>query len=279
MLEFEFIGGIFMKNDSHVHSPYCPHGSDDSFEEYIERAIFLKIEEITFTEHAPLPEGFIDPTPDRDSGMDPGHLLDYFQKIASLKEKYKEKITIKTGLEVDYIEGFEAETKRFLNQYGNYLDDSILSVHFIRYENEWHCIDFSDEMFKSIANRLGSIDAVYSSYYDTLEKSVAADLGIFKPKRIGHVTLIHKFQQRFSPKENYDQKLYSILDIMGKQGYELDYNGAGAIKPLCLEPYPPERFVKYALQIGIPLRYGSDAHQAKDLGQGYDACLEEAFSN
>ena len=278
MLVFEFIGGILMKNDSHVHSPYCPHGSSDSFEDYIEQAIMLGIEELTFTEHAPLPEGFVDPTPDRDSGMERGLLLDYFQELASLKKKYKEKIIIKAGLEVDYIEGFEVETKKFLNQVGQYLDDSILSVHFIRSENEWHCIDFSDEVFESIATRSGSVDAVYASYYDTLEKSIAADLGSFKPKRIGHITLIHKFQQRFLPKENYDQKLYSILDKMSNQGYELDYNGAGAIKPLCLEPYPPERFIKYALKLGIPLRYGSDAHQAKDLGQGYDACLAEAFS-
>ncbi|MFJ7974583.1 histidinol-phosphatase HisJ [Peribacillus sp. NPDC096379] len=267
-----------MKIDSHVHSPYCPHGSSDSFEDYIERAITLGIEDLTFTEHAPLPEGFIDPTPDRDSGMERGHLLDYFRELGLLKERYKEKIRIKTGLEVDYIEGFEAETKKFLNKVGKYLDDSILSVHFIRDENEWHCIDFSDEMFNSIAKRVGSVDAVYSSYYDTLEKSIAADLGNFKPKRIGHITLVHKFQQRFSPKENYDQKLYSILDKISRQGYELDYNGAGAIKPLCLEPYPPERFVKYALQLGIPLRFGSDAHQAKDLGQGFNSCLAEAFS-
>ncbi|KMY51269.1 histidinol-phosphatase HisJ [Peribacillus loiseleuriae] len=267
-----------MKIDGHVHSPYCPHGSGDSFEEYIKQAITLEIEELTFTEHAPLPDGFIDPTPDRDSGMERGQLLDYFQELALLKERYKEKITIKTGLEVDYIEGFETETKNFLNKFGKYLDDSILSVHFIRHENEWHCIDFSDEMFKSIANRLGSVDAVYSSYYDTLENSIAADLGDFKPKRIGHITLVHKFQQRFLPKKNYDQKLYSILDKMNKQGYELDYNGAGAIKPLCLEPYPPERFVKYALHLGIPVRYGSDAHQASDLGQGYDTCLAEAFT-
>lgn len=267
-----------MKIDSHVHSPYCPHGSSDSFEDYIERAITLGIEDLTFTEHAPLPEGFIDPTPDRDSGMDRGHLLDYFRELALLKERYKEKIRIKTGLEVDYIEGFETETKKFLNKFGKYLDDSILSVHFIRDKNEWHCIDFSNEMFNSIAKRVGSVDALYSSYYDTLEKSIAADLGNFKPKRIGHITLVHKFQQRFSPKENYDQKLYSILDKISRQGYELDYNGAGAIKPLCLEPYPPERFVKYALQIGIPLRFGSDAHQAKDLGQGFNSCLAEAFS-
>ena len=43
-----------MKTDSHVHSPFCPHGSKDSFVEYIERGIKLGLQEITFTEHAVL---------------------------------------------------------------------------------------------------------------------------------------------------------------------------------------------------------------------------------
>jgi len=37
--------------DGHVHSPYCPHGSKDSFELYIESALKLGLKEITFTEH------------------------------------------------------------------------------------------------------------------------------------------------------------------------------------------------------------------------------------
>jgi histidinol-phosphatase (PHP family) len=57
------------------------------------------------------------------------------------------------------------------------------------------------------------------------------------------------------------------------QRYELDYNGAGLVKPLCGEPYPPERFAKRAIDLGIPLIYGSDAHQAKDLGQGHQALI------
>ena len=44
-----------MKRDGHIHTPFCPHGTKDSFEEYIEKALSLGFKEISFTEHAPLP--------------------------------------------------------------------------------------------------------------------------------------------------------------------------------------------------------------------------------
>lgn len=263
-----------MKTDNHIHSPFCPHGSTDSFVEYINRGIDLGLTEMTFTEHAPLPKGFIDPTPEKDSGMDAALLSAYFQELQQLKEQYKDRITIKLGLEVDYIEGFEQETKAFLNEIGPNLDDSILSVHFIQHKQKWHCIDFSADSFSDISTELGSVDAVYTSYFNTLEKSILADLGPFKPRRIGHITLVHKFQHRFQPTKSFDDRIYQILETIKRQNYQLDYNGAGVVKTLCREPYPPERFAKRAIELGIPLLYGSDAHQAKDLGQGYEALIK-----
>lgn len=264
-----------MKADRHVHTPFCPHGSADSFDEYIMHAIELGLKEITFTEHAPLPHGFEDPTPDKDSGMDTSQLLNYFQELRILKERYQNQILIKSGLEVDFIEGYESETKDFLNEIGEFLDDGILSVHFIKHDSEWHCIDFSDRTFGDIAAQLGSVDALYEKYYDTLEKSINADLGLYKPKRIGHITLARKFQHRYPPFENHDSKVYRILDLIKEKGYELDYNGAGSVKPLCGEPYPAAPFAKRALELGIPLIFGSDAHQAKDLGQGFETLIPE----
>ena len=48
-----------VKRDGHIHSHYCPHGSNDSFESYIKKAIEEEIEEITFTEHMPMPKGIV----------------------------------------------------------------------------------------------------------------------------------------------------------------------------------------------------------------------------
>ena len=83
-----------MKRDGHIHTPFCPHGSTDSIEEYVEKSIASGFKEITFTEHAPLPENFVDPTPDKDSGMNPVHLIDYFKQLQCAKEQYQSQIKI-----------------------------------------------------------------------------------------------------------------------------------------------------------------------------------------
>ena len=75
-----------MKKDGHIHTPYCPHGTLDPFHVYIEKAIQNNFQEISFTEHAPLPENFIDPTPDQDSGMDIKQLEQYINDIQLLEK-------------------------------------------------------------------------------------------------------------------------------------------------------------------------------------------------
>lgn len=257
-----------MRKDGHIHTPFCPHGSKDSFEQYVEKAIELGYTEISFTEHAPLPNGFIDSTPTQDSAMSQEQLLDYFSEIEKVKQKYKKWIKINAGLEVDYIEGFEKEITSFLNKTNQLLDDAILSVHFLKFSDEYICIDYSPDLFEKTVQKYGSVEAVHENYYRTVLKSIQADLGDYKPKRIGHMTLVNKFQRRFPVNKSFHDAIHSILLAMKKNDLELDYNGAGTAKPLCREPYPPASIVKEAKKIGIQLIYGSDAHQIKDLGQG-----------
>jgi histidinol-phosphatase (PHP family) len=257
-----------LKVDGHVHTPFCPHGSTDSFEMYVERAIALDYSAITFTEHAPLPEGFVDTTPDQDSGMDPSRLSEYFDTLDILKEKYKNKIIILSGLEVDYIDGFEKETAEILTTYGPRMDDSILSVHFLQYRGKWDCLDFSPDVFGSMVDDYGSVDAVYARYYETVLKSIRADLGVYKPKRIGHITLVKKFQKLFPASQSFSDEVSLILQEIAGRDLELDYNGAGLVKPHCGESYPPPEVIKQARAMGIKIVYGSDAHTADGLDQG-----------
>lgn len=263
-----------MKQDKHIHTPFCPHGSTDALEGYIEKAIAAGFQEISFTEHAPLPEAFIDPTPLQDSGMDLTLLEAYFTSIAKVKHQYAKDISILCGLEVDFIEGFEQQTSDFLTQYGPELDDAILSVHFLREQDNYVCIDYSPEVFIDFAKQLGSTASVYERYYATVEKSILADLGPYKPKRIGHPTLVHKFQLAHNETINDTAMIQHILQTMHKHHYELDVNSAGLVKEFCLEPYPPYAMITYAKSLGIPLVYGSDAHTIKGLHQQYDAIKE-----
>lgn len=256
------------KRDGHVHTPFCPHGTSHPLEEYIEKAAAGGITTLTFAEHAPLPEGFTDTVPDKDSAMSFSDLEAYLMKLENIKKSYKNDITILTGLEVDYIEKYEKETEQFLTAYGPHLDDSILSTHFLLADGEYTCMDYSPEFFSSLVFQTGSADAAARLYYETVLLSVKADLGPFKPGRLGHMTLVHKFQRKFPLKHYPADLVYQILYAVKEQHMELDYNGAGTAKPLCREPYPPEWIIKEALKHQIPLVYGSDAHQPAELFQG-----------
>ncbi|KKB37571.1 histidinol-phosphatase HisJ [Bacillus thermotolerans] len=258
-----------MKRDGHIHTPFCPHGTTDSLESYVEEAIHQGFTHLTFTEHAPLPDGFLDTTPTRDSGMDRSQLDNYFILLDRLKKEYASAISIKAGLEIDFIEGFEAQTAHLLNEYGPLLDDSILSVHFLKHRQDWYCLDYSADYFEKIIRAFGSITAVYTAYFQTVKQSIEANLGPYKPTRIGHMTLVHKFQKQFPCKKDFSREIDELLHSVKSSGYELDFNGAGLMKPLCQETYPPPAVAQKAKQMGIPLVYGSDAHQAKDIGQGW----------
>ncbi|WP_102691049.1 histidinol-phosphatase HisJ [Rummeliibacillus pycnus] len=259
-----------MKRDAHIHTPYCPHGTKDSLENYIKKAIKLGFKDITFTEHAPLPTNFEDPTPEKDSGMDPHFIVSYLNELNTLKEQYKDDIHIRIGFEVDYIVGYEVETTSFLNLIGSQIDDAILSVHFLKFNDEYTCIDYSSETFLEFTKKVGSVKSVYDLYYETLKKSILADLGQYKPKRIGHPTLVHKFQLAHGEQIDDDANIKEILQLMADHHYELDVNSAGLAKTDCKEPYPPLRYIKHAKSLNIPLVFGSDAHQVTDLHQYYD---------
>lgn len=260
--------------DGHIHSPYCPHGSKDSFIQYIERAVSLGYKEISFMEHAPLPPSFTDPTPDQDSGMKRDLLEQYLKDLSDLKKTYKKDLIIHTGLEVDYIQGYEQETTDFLNQYGKELDDSILSVHFLLKDGIYDCMDFSHDVFKSMIKRYGTVDDVHNAYYQTVLLSIQTDLGLYKPRRIGHITLARKFQKRYPIQHSHSSIIDDILNEVKNNNYELDYNGAGFVKSDCREVYPSNDIAVKAHALGIPLIYGSDAHQAKDLNQGREQIID-----
>ncbi|MFQ3542487.1 histidinol-phosphatase HisJ [Halobacillus rhizosphaerae] len=254
--------------DGHIHSPYCPHGSTDNLKAYIEQAIQLNYHMMTFTEHAPLPEGFQDPVPSKDSGMDRSLVEPYLQELQKLKKEYEQDITINAGFEIDFIKGFEEQTLQFLNTYGPEMDDGILSVHFLEGKKQWYCIDYSPEMFEETVKDFGSLEKVYQTYFQALSQSAESSLGRYKPNRIGHMTLVKKFQSLFPAPETWEEMAASFLESAQQNMATLDYNGAGVNKTYCKESYPPKHIANLASSMGIPLIYGSDAHTSHGLKQG-----------
>ncbi|WP_087974927.1 histidinol-phosphatase HisJ [Oceanobacillus rekensis] len=271
-----------MKRDGHTHTEFCPHGSGEEVELFILKAIELGFTDYSITEHTPLPKGFKDQASGEEdaiitAGMNAGDVDYYLKKMHQLKKKYAKEINIHVGFEVDYITGFEDYTTDFLNEYGKLIDDSILSLHFLQGAGGYRVIDYSPEDYQNgMIHHYGTFQKAQEKYFQTLLQLVDADLGIYKPKRVGHITLCQKFQTFYKDEETHLSAesivlIDNLLEKVKKNGYELDFNTAGMFKPYCGEPYPPLQIMKKVKEREIPFIYGSDSHHVTDVGRGYQA--------
>jgi histidinol-phosphatase (PHP family) len=261
------------KRDGHTHTELCPHGSREATDGLIQRAIRLGFETYSLTEHPPLPKGFEDPTPEKSCGISWQELEPYLELAQRMKGRFASQIEIKVGLEVDYIPGFEKEIRQMLNTYGPDLEDPLLSIHFLQGREGWKCVDYSAEDFQEgLVDVYGSVEAVHQAYWSTVRQAVLADLGHHKPRRLGHLSLIHKYQRKHPLKnpQEFRPHILEILDLIESREMELDLNAAGLFKPDCQEIYPAPWIIEEALRRGIPFVYGSDTHSIQGVGQGFE---------
>ncbi|TCI23081.1 histidinol-phosphatase HisJ [Exiguobacterium sp. SL-9] len=266
---------IDFTRDGHLHTPFCPHGSSDSLEAYINRASELGIKTLTFTEHAPLPERFHDPTPDQDSAMALDSLPRYIEALQTLKRANPE-FDIRIGLEIDYLPGYESETLSLLEPYAADLDETILSQHFLLVDDELLPVDFSAETFHVLVERFGSFEAVMRRYYTSLTTGLSYPWERLKVDRIGHIDLPIKYQHNYTwNRLNVRDEQTRLLHTIATRGFGLDLNTAGLRKPDCGQPYAIDVAIE-ATTLGIPFVLGSDAHVASDLAADFKSIQKKA---
>jgi len=238
-----------MRIDLHNHTSRCNH-ANGTINEYVQRAIELGIDIYGFSEHAPM-----DFDPKYRLKLDEMNL--YVADVLSAKEKYKDKIKILLGYEVDYLVGHMDE--RVLKADVDYL---IGSVHFIE---KW---GFDNpEFIGEYENR--DIDKIWQAYFDAIEemaKSQYFDI-------VGHFDLIKVF--KYLPKKDMRLLAKNALKAIKKSNMVLELNTAGLRKPI-KEIYPSKLLLEEAYNLGIPITFGSDAHEIEQVGFAYDSAVSLA---
>ena len=238
-----------MRIDLHNHTSRCNH-ANGTIDEYVQRAIELGIDIYGFSEHAPM-----DFDPKYRLKFDEMNL--YVVDVLSAKEKYKDKIKILLGYEVDYLVGHMDE--RVLKADVDYL---IGSVHFIE---KW---GFDNpEFIGEYENR--DIDEIWQAYFDAIEemaKSQYFDI-------VGHFDLIKVF--KYLPKKDMRLLAKNALKAIKKSNMILELNTAGLRKPI-EEIYPSKLLLEEAYNLGIPITFGSDAHEIEQVGFAYDSAVSLA---
>jgi len=238
-------------SDYHIHTYLCGH-ADGKPEEYVQKAIDLGLEEVGFSDHAPL-VSHRDPT----ITMDFDELPIYQKMLEDVREKFKEKIKVKIGIEADYIPGYEQKTKEILNSYP--YDFVIGSVHFIK---NWAFDNPREKKGWQEANT----DFIYRQYYECLRES--AKSGMFDI--MAHVDLVKKFGHR--PTSDMADEIEKTAKVFKETGVVIEINTSGLRKPV-EEIYPSLSALSIYCKFGIPVTFGSDAHRASEVGMDFDKAL------
>lgn len=270
-----------MKKDGHSHTEFCPHGSGDDVELMIQKAIQFGFTEYSITEHAPLPPAFEQDYAGARMGlteasMTLSDLPAYFKKGRHLQAKYRDQIKINLGFELDFLPTQLAWTRDFWAEYGPQTQDNVLSVHFMQgTASKFWCVDDTAADFKTglLDFQHGAAQTLYGQYLRALLVAVQTDLGPNAPHRLGHMTLIKKFQDYFNLPTEFNTANLALVDqlfaSLKQRQFSLDLNTAGLYKPYCNETYPYSDLILRAQATGVPLIYGSDAHSIVEVGHGY----------
>lgn len=246
------------KFNYHTHTYRCGHAQRGLTDEKIVKEFIKKgFNTIAFTDHCPQKDKV-----DTRKGMrmEYSEKEEYLDSIRTLKEKYKDKIKIETGFEVEYL----PEQEENLFELKEETDKLILGQHFI-YDDDNNKLkifrhdEFTDE------------DLIrYAEYIETAIKKGIPDI-------IAHPDLYMLARDVFGKVES------KVANIICKSAEEynipLEINLTEANLYLISRKnkidYPCKEFWEIASKYNVKVLYGVDAHYTSQI-ENYEKCMEIA---
>lgn len=237
------------KANFHTHTTYCD--GKNSAEEMVISAIEKGFATLGFSGHS-----YTDF--DTDFCMQKEEVPNYIREISLLKEKYRDKITIYTGVEQDM----------FAGKIGSEFDYGIGSVHYIKKDGQCLCVDWSEEISLShIEKHFGGDAYAYAEAYfatvaDVLE-ATGADI-------IGHFDLLTKFNEQGQlfdvTHPRYKAAVSKALDRLLPYEKPFEVNTGAVFRGLKTEPYPSLAILAEIHEKGGKIMLSSDSHDTSSIG-------------
>lgn len=234
---------MIIKYNYHTHTARCGHAKGGD-EEYVLRAIQDGYKVLGFSDHVMLP-GIVQ------KGIRGNYELleDYVDSINSLREKYKDKLTIYCGFECEYFDKFVPYYKKLLDE--KIADYLILGQHFYMNEN--------DEIISCSFRSKDPVESL-KRYEENLLKGMSS--GLFK--YVAHPDLFCLLNDEWT--EEFEVVAKRICKASLEYDIPLEIN-------LCRTEsedksrwkYPREEFWKIAGEYGVRVVIGADAHYPEML--------------
>lgn len=263
-----------MLADYHIHCKYSDDSEED-LEKIIETAINKGIGEICFTDHVDYgikldKDVFekIDENAKKDWIKKIGRIdlnvdyPNYFKEIEELREKYKDKITIRQGLEFGMQVHTIKDFQKLFDKYKEKFDFVILSCHQVNDKEFW-----TNEFQKG-----KSIDEYNAEYYEEIYRVMSrySDYSI-----LGHLDHIQRYNETIYPFEKSREIIVKILKKVIEDNKGIEVNTSSF--RYGLKELTPERDILklYHGLGGKIITIGSDAHKAENVGEHIPYIQEE----
>src|SRR5262245_29185882 len=188
-----------------MHTPLCHHATGEPVD-YAARAVELGLSEIGFSDHSPMERDDFD-----DWRMLSRDLDTYVAKVREAQRKFPQ-LSIKLGLEVDYIPGHENWIRSLAARHP--FDYFIGSVHYV--SDSW---DFDNPKKLSRWKERDPFDT-WTAYFTRL--TAAAESGLFQI--IGHADLAKKFC--YYPKQDCSHLFEAFLAAAKRTNTAIELNTA-----------------------------------------------------
>lgn len=234
----------------HTHTYRCSHASGTE-EEYIKTAIENGIKIMGFSDHIPLifPDGH-----QSKYRVQYDDAKDYIDTIKELREKYKEKIKIHIGFEMEYYPLYFDKMLEFAREYGaEYL---ILGQHFIRneYPNGVLCSGRDND------------EKLLVEYVDTIIEGMKTGVFLY----VAHPDMFLYNESE----EIYRREAERLCFAAKEMDIPLEINLLGIYGN---RHYPNKLFWEQAGKVGCKVILGFDAHSANRAYDGESLKIAQAL--
>lgn len=245
-----------MKNifncDYHTHP--CILSSKEKYRDFIKKAVDEGLHEICFTDHAPIAEF---PLGDR---IPCGRTREYCEAVREAAEEYRGIITVKCGIEIDYLPSIESEIEKILSE-GDF--DHILGSSHLHLKGmlPMPLSELTAEKYARLSLE-NTLCAVKSGYFGAVSHIDMYRFAEHEHRRFG-------LQGECANVERLEDVLREIFSEMEKRGTALEINShLFASSSNVSDIYPSKKIMEIAAEYKLDYCFGSDAHRAVDVGFG-----------
>lgn len=243
------------KADCHVHvQVVCESIRSEAF---VEAAIDRGLETIVVTDHCPIPVAkAADRIPD-------GRLDDYIRGVRDLADRYRGRIDVVLGIEIDYHPQTDKFVREMLadHEFEYVVGSSHLHLGFTPPERPLTLDDYASL----------SLEVTMAA----VESGLFHAIGHFDYHKQSHVWARHYplVKSEYHP-EKCEEQARSVMRRMAERGVLFEIN-SGGLNRGPNEPYPSDLFVQWSRDYDLRYVFGSDAHAPEHVGYAHSELMKK----